>query len=372
MSDPEDKLSSSVSFLGSEQSANTRSPITIVATCLDNQQLIAYAKDDGTVEVYDLLTNVRHVVAQSAFGMGVKQLALSRDGKHVAYCLFNGRITVKTVDLSSKPGSIVTGVVYTEKIRIDRGAIREILFDNKSRRVFIHGLDELQVVDISTGALLTSKTTTDSLPRERTSIWDYHPTDDKLLLRFTATEITAYSWADLEPVYQIPIDVSHKNIFSDLPPTSFLSLEAMPHSYHPNVHLAIVSFEGANTKVCRFLLLDNTVLQQEQHEKGDKDKPPFSIYPLVIPASIADHIEYTVGVLRDGRLVFVDANLWVCTAQLLHGPGPDNALKRHFFVPRDWLNSAGLMLCRVQRDGTFLCPNNGEMAVIKSDVGTGW
>ncbi len=139
-------------------------------------------------------------------------------------------------------------------------------------------------------------------------MWDYHPTDDKLLLRFTATEITAYSWADLEPVYQIPIDVSHEKIISDLPPTTSLSLEAMPHSYHPNLHLAIVSFEG-DAKFCRFLLLDNTVLQQEQQEKGDKVNPPFSIYPLVIPASIADHIKYTVGVLRDGRLVFVDTNL---------------------------------------------------------------
>jgi len=380
--DPDDtRAMSVVSFSASEAHADSKPAITSVATCSRNHLLCAYAKDEGTVEVYDMARNIRHVVATSAFGMGVGEIALSDTGNYIAYSLHNGRITVKQLDLS-KPKKAGITLCWTEKKPTNRGGVNQLLFDNGSKRLLVCGGEKLQVLKVEDGSVITERAVEQTEPSAK---WEVSSENPEILVAFTASAVNAFTWDELRLQCTFPVDISHG--MSDLPPASSLVAEVLLPSYQTRTRLIITSFEEANSKYLTFLLLDTSVLRDHASllAQGSADSNAAEgtpnkghvIRPLQIPLDVARFIEQPVGVLRDGRLVFLDENLWVCTAQVWSayaGSAPKNnsPITRHFFIPRDWLNSTGEMLCRVQADGTLLCPAKGEMAIVRSDLGSEW
>lgn len=58
-------------------------------------------------------------------------------------------------------------------------------------------------------------------------------------------------------------------------------------------------------------------------------------------AKIVGDIVHVIGV-SDGRLIFVDVNSWVCSADL---EKPEAIYLRHFLVPYDWFSMTGHMIC---------------------------
>ncbi|ORY70910.1 uncharacterized protein BCR38DRAFT_479444 [Pseudomassariella vexata] len=371
MSDRDDILSTSISFSTSEAHADSCPAIILVETCVRNQQLVAYAKDYATIEVYDMMHEERHVIVRSSFGMGVGQLVLSRDGDFIAYSLVNGRIAIKSLDLRSSSGKIVTKVALAEKKSIGREVIRQILLEDKSERIFISGSAKIQVLDVASGSVLAERTVYPH-PKQQHGAWEIHPSDANILLQFTADQVATFSWAILESACTLPIYRSQRS--PDDGPAPLIAVETLLPSYYPQTQLVTTSSEESNMRALAFLVLDMSALLDQQEEGTN---PKGSISAVAILPQTATHIKQSVGLLPDGRLVFLDENLWVCTTQLRSASGSlggtdNNNLMRHFFVPHDWLNSAGMMLCRVQSDGTFLYPSKGEMAIIKSDIGTAW
>lgn len=110
---------------------------------------------------------------------------------------------------------------------------------------------------------------------------------------------------------------------------------------------------------------------------------------VLIAAEVRKKIKFPLGILPDGRLVFINPALWVCSVQLripvsrrrlsawtqfCGGVNEEQeemdttVIKRHFFIPHDWVTVKDLRLCRVLEDGTVLCPTKGEVAVIRSDL----
>lgn len=65
-------------------------------------------------------------------------------------------------------------------------------------------------------------------------------------------------------------------------------------------------------------------------------------------------------------LAFLDHEYWVCTYVLADGrPG---RVRRHHFLPRDWINMDWLELAVMRPDGTLLCPRNGEVAIVTNGL----
>jgi WD40 repeat protein len=65
-------------------------------------------------------------------------------------------------------------------------------------------------------------------------------------------------------------------------------------------------------------------------------------------------------------LAFLDHEYWVCTYAL--ADGRQGRVKRHHFLPRDWINMDWLELAVMRPDGTLLCPRNGEVAVVANGL----
>lgn len=348
----------STSIMPSEAHADTKSSITAVAMCTGKQRLLAYARDDGDIEIYDAARDQRHLVAQSTFGMNVAHVALSQNGGHLAYSTLNGRITIKTIDLRSKPGKVVVKTSFSETKAVNRGGIKQLLFDRGSQFLLVCGLEQYQILRVDTGTLAVERRLG---PLEPSVKWDNHPKDPNLLVAFTHNLVNAISWDTLEVHYSIPL-----TLLEALQDTGMLqqvpSIETLLPSYHPQMYFVISSVQEGNSKFFNYHVLDTTMLSENPANAS------CAITSITIPSHIVERIEQPVSIMADGRLVFLDEDLYVCSAHLHNS----STITQHFFIPRDWLNSAGLVLCRVFPDGTFFCPSKGEMAVISSDLEEQW
>lgn len=367
--DLDDTRSGITSLAASEAHANYRPAITAVTTARDNQRIVLYAKDDGTVELCDTGLQKSHVLANSTYGMAVGQIVLSPKGNYAAYNLLNGKVIVKSIKISLKTGKLIAKEILSEKNDVCRGIVSQILFHSESRKLLVRGSSKIEVISFETEyvATVTEKILDIEPTESHISRWESHPTDPNTLLAFTASRTEAYSWDDLtKPRYATPINLfAHDGrLTSVLPDAPGIAVELVVPSPQGKAHLAIVSFEEANNKVFSFVLLDTSPLHQGKSAAAD------TVLPIDLPEGIAEKIEQPVGFLEDGRFVFLDESLWVCTTKLR--AGASDGVKRHFFIPRDWINSAGLGMCRVQPDGTFLCPSKGELAVVRGDLGMDW
>ncbi|ROW01913.1 hypothetical protein VMCG_05519 [Cytospora schulzeri] len=370
--DVDDTHSTVTSMAASEAHAESRPAITAVTTATENQRLVLYAKDDGAIELCDTGRQKSHVLAQSAYGMAVGQITLSPKGNYAAYSLLNGKVMVKGIKISLKTGKLIAKEILSEKNDVDRGIISQVLFHSDLRKLLVCGSSKIEVISFESEymATITVKSLDDELSEsDMARRWENHPTDPNTLLAFTASCIETYSWDDLsQPRHAIPIDLFARDgrLTSILPDAKCITIEMVVPSPQAKVHLAIVSFEEANNKVLSFILLDTSALFLENSEAAIVD----TIQPIDLPEKVVEKIEQPVGFLEDGRFVFLDESLWVCTTKL-HA-GASDGVKRHFFIPRDWLNSTGLGMCCVQADGTFLCPSKGELAVVRGDLGMDW
>lgn len=131
---------------------------------------------------------------------------------------------------------------------------------------------------------------------------------------------------------------------------------------HIVVHI-IRSFAGAQVE-SRVVIVPPSSLAPHQGAGTD------SASTFEIPATVMGTVRKPLG-FSDGNFFYLDNESWVCTWRL-DGKQDSVALKRHFFIPRDWLNSETLDLCMLMTNGIFICPHYGEVAVIKSSLTKEW
>ena len=80
-------------------------------------------------------------------------------------------------------------------------------------------------------------------------------------------------------------------------------------------------------------------------------------------AQIEEVVEISLGILPGMRFIFLDRDLWMCTYKL-GAMDDEDALQRHYFIPRDWVSTENLEQCQMMEDGTFLCPRDDKVAAI--------
>jgi hypothetical protein len=81
-------------------------------------------------------------------------------------------------------------------------------------------------------------------------------------------------------------------------------------------------------------------------------------------ADLAGQVKSLLGTYQD-RIAFLDHDYWLCTWEI---DADVNAVQRHFFLPRDWLNPGTLQMAVLNAQGTFLCPKHGRVAIVRNGV----
>jgi WD40 repeat protein len=373
-SDTGDTLSTSISFPASESHAESRPAITAVDPGrASHGLLIAHANEDGSINIYDTVGKRKHEIGKTMFKMTVQHFAWSPKQDRLAYSLSNGATTVKAVRVDySGERTVVTEALYTEKRSpTDRGRTRQLLFHGTGDRFLVYGMKKCQVLSLPDGAVVAEH----QLPDNEPAKWQQHPSEPETLLCFSAHLVAAFSWHNLEQKFRIQLDLSNPLANADedrSPPT----IDAILDSHSPRHLLLRTVTMHHNRPRYSFAVLHTQYLYAHSLSSpavADPDQT-ISIKPLPIPPSLAARITHALGMLPDGRLVFLDRQLWVCTTPLSPSPPPSGSaseegdIRRHFFLPHDWVTAEGLRMCRVLRDGTVLCPCKGQVAVMKGGL----
>ncbi|KAK8872740.1 nacht and wd domain protein [Apiospora arundinis] len=364
-SDGDDSRSASISFTASETYAESKPAITAIAIA-GKGDLLAYGNDSGALEIYNATSDTKHHVVQSTFGsMGIGHIAWSYDNKFLAYSLLNGRIAIKSLEqvqgAKNPKQALRVKNLLTEKGQARRGAPQQLLFDRTAQHLFVAGTEKLQIFSIPSCELICER----EANNQRATKWMLHPADPEMIVAVSATKITGHQWSSLEIRYEMALDLQHGS--PDSSPDSPMNIEDLRPSYSPNMVLAITSLGVADHHQHQFALLDTSLLRKPT-DQWPKDP---IVRSISIPDALLAAVERPLGLLADGRLAFLDQSLWVCTAQVLPGNSSNiEQITKHFFLPRDWINAAGLKMCQILGDGSFVCPSKGELALIRSDMGS--
>ncbi|KAK9418708.1 putative GPI inositol-deacylase [Seiridium unicorne] len=351
-SDTEDTHSTSISFPASESRADNKPGIMTIALQRSATQPLAYSTDDGSIEVYHPGYDKSYKIAKSMSGISIEHLAWSDAHDQLAFSEIHGAVVVKSVTTSadSQLGLELETIYDETKTPGNRGNTRQLLFDSTGKKLFVHGETQSQVISIFDSTVKAERT---NAGLENTS-WLRHPTQHDQLVCLTTTEAKIFDW-NLRERYTVPFSATVSTDAGN-PIT-----HAILPSYHTKLLLLRTVLVENNRRNYGFLILPTTVLSptdptNELHQA------------LSMPKHLLEAISHPVGIIPDGRLVFLDKGLWVCTAQL----NEQASITRHFFIPHDWVTSSGAQLCQVLPDGTFLCPTKGRVAIIKSSMASEW
>ncbi|KAM0812593.1 putative GPI inositol-deacylase [Seiridium cardinale] len=351
-SDTEDMHSTSISFPASESRADNKPGIMVIALQRIATQPLAYSTDDGSIEAYHPGYDKSYKIGKSMSGISIEHLAWSDAHDQLAFSEIHGAVVVKSVTTSadSQLGLDLETIYDETKTPGNRGNTRQLLFDSTGKKLFVHGETQFQVISIFASTVKAERT---NAGLENTS-WLRHPTQNDQLVCLTTTEAKIFDW-NLQERYTVP--------FSATVSTDAVNpiTHAILPSYHTKLLLLRTVLVENNRRNYGFLILPTTVLTPT-----DPTNEPHQA--LSIPKHLLEAISHPVGIIPDGRLVFLDKGLWVCTAQL----NEQASITRHFFIPHDWVTSSGAQLCQVLPDGTFLCPTKGRVAIIKSSMVSEW
>ena len=360
----------------------------IVLAATSTSMLYCVSHENGSVNLFDKTQGDLMEIAKFSAFLMVDHLTWGEDGRHVAIADVGGNIMVKRlVSPTPKVGTLSFELrsLFTSNAKMPVGGIHQILLNQSSTKLLLVSQGFGQVWSVETGNLVFAG----ALEKGEIRRWTNHPLQKNLLIGVGPRDLKIISWKNLAEVASLYFQeecfrVGGRPSFDteEVPNTSIgrLSLnldtgltqdfqvkKAMltQDGKHLLVQLLRSISQGRSMK--HLLIFEVSLL-----EHADNINRLIHIHSLEIPEMVMRRVEVPLGILTGGTLVFLDKDQWMCTLNLESFRQP-NALKRHYFVPRDWASTESLEQCCVLKDGTFLFPKDGEVAVITSSLGNiGW
>ena len=376
------QASTSVSHI-SEAWVVSIDPISALCAA-EGSQLYCVSHENGTVHLFDKTKGHLLVLSESAAFLTTDHLSWSGDGCHVAAADLGGNITVKRLI----PQAIRTGTAEFEvqsllaaKSKHMVGGIHQILLNSDSTKLLIVSQDAGQIWSIETGRVIFSG----QLERGEARKWMNLPAKGDLLLGVGPRDVKVIQWEDLAELASLEYREysSHYGDRSGLDADEITNTGISQLSLSPRVGFeegvyvkkAMLTQDGKYLLVqtCRLatrgrstkhlVAFEISLLPGSQHKSS-----PALLDCLDISNEVMTRIEVPLGILPEKTLVFLDKDLWMCTLSM-NSTRQLRDVKRHYFIPRDWASTESLEQCCLLQDGTFLCPKDGEVAVITSSLG---
>ena len=356
----------------------------------NDEGLITHISKEGTItsELMQTFMTVDHV-------------CWSSDGRYVAASGLGRRIMVKEVD-HTRPDQM-SNPVMTGK---EEDPIRQILLSTTGSFLLVVTDRFLNIWSTKEKRILSTR------PQVTLCHWLNPPTDGGKIIGLGFASIQIIDWLEVSSIERPTLDRSLVDSATISNPHD--SLNRTPSAHYP------MSPSETNEAIERIMLsVDNKtslIVSSRSTTQGRHERqymlinctdltenscttvkatplPPDLQAAIVIPlgfvateASLATRrktsLQQTNTPLTTGTmstaipraaehiLAFLDHDFWVCTYMLSElRPG---RIKRHFFLPRDWLNIDWLELAVMRPDGVLLCPRNGEVALVENGLREEW
>ena len=354
------------------------SPITALAVNpWDSSYCIG--DDDGSLRLHQSPESKSFELSRTF--VPVEHALWSNDGSTLAVADLGGSISVWT---KATPTSI-KGMTLKFEARIGRN-IRQILLSQRSDYILAvtQGLTELW--SLGTKEMVKRRSSL-----ETASQWINHPIRSDLVLEVESTIVKVFNWGDLAHIGSVDVftttttsdqiqdlDITHKALPGNAPGQRSIT-KVLTASDRSQLLLQVSSTSRDRQTKAQLLLIPSSCIPTSPQKT-----PQQTAETTRLPMNVTHHIETLIGLVgpRAGRdssagidsedtLVFLDRESWVCSLSL----GKNDAeavVKRHFFIPQDWLNADYLRLSVIAEDGTLFIPKNGEVAVIYNGLREAW
>lgn len=363
-------------------------PITALSAA-PGSQLYCVSHENGAVHLFDKTKGHLLVLSESAAFLTTDHLIWGGDGCHVAAADLGGNITVKHLNPqgnnSTGKAELEVQTLLAAKFKPTLGGVHQILLNGDSTKLLIISQDAGHVWSIEAGSIIFSG----MLDKGETRKWMNVQAQRDLLLGVGPRDLKIVRWEDLTELASLKYRESWfssggRSSFDadEITNTSLSQLSLSPNvGFEEGLYVkkAMVTQDGKYllVQICKLVTWGRSTnclvafevafLAGSHHESS-----PTLLDCLDISNEVTSRVEVPLGILPEKTLVFLDKDLWMCTLKM-DSTRRLSDVKRHYFISRDWASTESLEQCCLLQDGTFLCPKDGEVAVITSPlVVTSW
>lgn len=381
--------STQLSF-ASEESIEISEPLTALAIGPKTGRYCS-GDDIGTVRLSESHDDVVTQISQGF--MPVDYVVWSDDEKYLATADLSGRLNVRLRDPSAYPTSAAEYPIYME-VRTGNG-LRELLFSQDSGYLLVATITFTELWSLKTKTVIVTRPNTAPY-----TYWINHPVQSHTLVQCTSTEFHIYRWSDLAEIacYRFaeePYQIEHQQGQDQFRRPS-ASHPLSPIDNYDAVDEVFVSSNGSHVLVHVSLPSAQRSRTQQYHAISTVDltaQDTIKSAPIQareIPETIATNIGKVLGFVThsprwtsygmlgevhsdvEDALVFLDRDNWVCSFIFGGDTLLSSKIRRHFFLPQDWLNTDSVRLATVSYDGGLYCPKNGEVAIVNNWLQNEW
>lgn len=368
--------------LVSEASAEMPEPITALAVS-PRTSSYCVGDDVGVLRLCRESGNELEQMSQSF--MPVDLIAWSHDEKRLISADLSGRISVRTMDMenSNKPSRLLFEANAADDIH-------QLLISPTSKYFLTASYKSVNVRSLDTNTVQATLLVSEAFAR-----WAAHPLNNDLVIRFSFDSLQVYQWATLVEIQSFKLDRATIDIephprgqleSQRRPSARYLTNSAELQNFVDKIlvtadgmHVLLQTSRGLphHRRDGKYMLLKSQDIEENVPAKDDLILAPIALPPSVIsrmalPLGFVAGDLGRLGAFTNGDvLAFLDKEFWVCTWSVDEGHS-DGKIKRHFFLPRDWSTIECLELSVMTTDGTFLCPRNGEVAVVRNGLSEEW
>ncbi|KAL9111328.1 MAG: hypothetical protein Q9227_004205 [Pyrenula ochraceoflavens] len=331
----------------------TESPITALAVSSDDDYYCC-GRDNGVVSIHNLEgKRLRKVYGHSA-SSAVLLLAWSNSGRYMASADDSARVIVKRLEVKERDKWAVFAVLDLNLVE----PVRQFVFSPDERLLLAATLSGDQVYSLKSKQRICSK----RFDYQQNRLWLNNLLDASLLIRNEPSSLQVCSWHSLETMACVDLtsgdssshsenlQVEQKSIFWTTNKVTgnriiYGTLPGM--GYHSN--MSCLSHNGLClhfSEPVKLLSRSDLLIQSCVHD-------------------FASQIKRLVGTF-EGRVVYLDHDYWLCTWDVDLGSAGS---KRHFFLPKDWVNANSLHMVLVNDHGTLLFPRHGYVAIVRNGIG---
>lgn len=375
--------------------------ITAFATSTDDRYVVC-GREDGNVIIYEATEGAKiRKVYGHVHKRPVSALVWARSGKYIASCDDCSGVVIKRLQKKKEEGKWDVYPVLIAKVD-ERGS--QFTFSEDERYLILSSASRYCVWDVLERKEVGRREWDEGL----SGGWLQHPNEPGALLRLGIAGIKVLNWdnflatlANSAITAQIPAQAS----VAGLPALASTSPKPRRQQSKP----PCVQWAAATTDQ-RFIISsinpDGTMLGRHtcMSQIQIVVTSLHSVYfPTPISFSPSSEIMQSMSLLLGmhwNSLVFVDHDCWVCswdigaaaaevqqagrravstTPQANEKPQEQTSLfesvtrsqlspRRHFFIPMDWMNNTTSHLAKVNDHGTFFCPKQEEVAIVREGL----
>lgn len=346
------------------QDDNQRSQITSLA-CEDSDQFYCCGKDDGSVTLHRMDSgNKLRKICSHADSVAVVTLGWSPSARYLISADDSGKVIAKRLRIK-EDGKWAIYPVFD--CRIDE-TVNQFLFNADETLVLISTASADRIWSLKSKSHICQKKWQSRSGRK----WADHPSENGYILWVDPDQVHIHAWQDLRRIssrrtsmVEILPEVDEGNEIA-LPPV--LAMPPMSSLESQESVQTVAQTLNRRYLVCE--ILPDTGQNRSNSTKSLRldlvftaDLDIYKLNPVRRKnlVSLVGGVQLLLGTYRD-KIVFLDHQNWLCSCEV---SWPIEAIKRHYVIPRDWLNSSTLQLVTLNKHGTLLCPRNGEVALVR-------